>query len=654
MSLIPYKTIQQNRMSQDSKDKLENNRDQNQQVPSPSPSPSTSSSSSRSSSFSNSISFLKLDEIESYEPPRTDRELHSIISDQDKTKDFKSRKMNSMPVESVQKMDQSQVLADKQQSLPVDIVAETMDKENRQQQLVAESSSKATEIEPNNVGGFGDFQIVDMLTEEAAESKKEQRQGEDPQDQRAALASIPNQLGDSLIDMIINLKSENRNLVKALEKNNEFVKERIEEFQLATEDSKRREAQYAMDRSEHEHQVRKLQRQNLVLSERLKSMESKLKDLKLEANEGSIMADSSKASSVKNDEQLQNLYPELNHGENFSLNQGTNMQVDIANGELNIDNDNDAKRAPPNNTSTTSAGLLDSHSNIETQDELLRQCNELEKQLNKIEKRDLEICLIQQKLNIFKKNLGTKIMNNFEAKGQIELLKAEIEGLCEERKRQAQLEHQNGYIDEAGPSSKHATTTVQAIDAASKLGIHLSKRATRSAVKAAKYASKQAYRERIAKLKNDLKNDAAMAAAAAINSGIYHRGGGASYYSQPTQQPYKQSPVVDVEPQLNQQRHHEPPHHHKQHHYRHHSASDHPHLSSLRKLKTEVVNDLMSTANKAMLTGYRVASTHVNLALDKLSQFEQTQAQNLAKNQKSNVGAETLHDYYNLDKNSLD
>ena len=45
-----------------------------------------------------------------------------------------------------------------------------------------------------------------------------------------------------------------------------------------------------------------------------------------------------------------------------------------------------------------------------------------------------------------------------------------------------------------------------------------------------------------------------------------------------------------------------------------------------------MVSDLLSTANRAMLTGYKMASTHVNLALDKLSQFEQQQASALDKN----------------------
>lgn len=44
------------------------------------------------------------------------------------------------------------------------------------------------------------------------------------------------------------------------------------------------------------------------------------------------------------------------------------------------------------------------------------------------------------------------------------------------------------------------------------------------------------------------------------------------------------------------------------------------------------MSDLLSTANKAMLTGYKMASTHVNLALDKLSAYEQQQAANLAAN----------------------
>lgn len=615
---------------------------------------SSSASSSRSSSFSNSISFLKLNEIESYEPPLIDdNQLILKKENQERTNNLEttSKMMNSMPAEITQtKSDQNQILADKQQqqqqSLP-----NMIDKENQKA-----SESKSSEKESvANISGADDFQIVDMMTEETVEKKNEESKDKPA---ASALASITNhnlgnQLGDSLIDMIINLKNENQNLIKALETNNEFVKERIEEFKRATEDAKKRELNYATDKSEHEQQIRKLQRQNLVLSERLKSMEIKLKDLKSsEANDGS----SSKAGSVIHDEVGSNLYPELDSGENFSLNQATTMQVDATSCELN--QNNDLEKDSYETQKEADGDELNTRFNFEATngenftDELLRQCSELEKQLNNTEKRDLEICLLQQKLNIFKKDLGSKKMNNFEAKGQIELLRIEIEAFCNERKRQSQLINSS----EAGPSNANyydTTTAQQAIDAASKLGYHLSRRATRSAVKAAKYASKQAYREQ----KAAAVAAAAAAAAAAVGSGIYNRGGASSASSSSSSsaaaaylQRNQQTPATaaHIEPQLSQQeRHH--------HHHRHHSTSSHhPHLSSLRKLKTEVVNDLMSTANKAMLTGYKVASTHVNLALDKLSQFEQTQAQNLARNQKPNAGAENLHDYYNFDKNSLD
>lgn len=631
-------------MSKTSIEKLEN---QNTATADQDPQVSSSSSSSRSSSFSNSISFIKLNEIESYEPPIVNNQPVLLKDNQEKLSNLEttSKMMNSMPAEIAPKnSDQNQLLADRQQqSLP-----NMMDKEN---QKAAENKSPEKESVAN-ISGAEDFQIVDMVAEEEKEESKDKP--------AAALASITNQnlgnqLGDSLIDMIINLKNENQNLIKALETNNEFVKERIEEFKRATEDSKKREVQYETDKSEHEQHIRKLQRQNLVLSERLKSMETKLKDLKSEANDGSMVAgSSSKASSVIHDEVGSNLYPELDSGENFSINRATTMQVDATSCELNVQNNN-----PENETQQKADGNdLNTRFNFEaTNGEnfaeiLLKQCSELEKQLNNIEKRDLEICLLQQKLNIFKKDLGAKKMNNFEAKGQIELLKIEIEGLCNERKRQSQLVNN---CDETGPSNANfydTTTAQQAIDAASKLGYHLSKKATRSAVRAAKYASKQAYREQ----KAAAVAAAAAAAAAAVGSGIYNRASnGASSSSSSSSAAYfqrnQQTPAATaahVEPQFSQQEHHH-------HHARHHSgSSNHPHLSSLRKLKTEVVNDLMSTANKAMLTGYKVASTHVNLALDKLSQFEQSQAQNLAKNQKPNAGAQNLHDYYNFDKSSLD
>lgn len=123
----------------------------------------------------------------------------------------------------------------------------------------------------------------------------------------------------------------------------------------------------------------------------------------------------------------------------------------------------------------------------------------------------------------------------------------------------------------------------------SKLGNHLSKKAARAAAKAAKYASKQAHREEKAAM--------AAAASAAAATNVANGSTSADQYGN--------------------------------HHHHHHRGSRH---HRPRGPRSEVVNDLLSTANKAMLTGYKMASTHVNLALDKLSQYEQQQARNLADN----------------------
>lgn len=159
--------------------------------------------------------------------------------------------------------------------------------------------------------------------------------------------------GDSLIEMIINLRSENQNLVRALETNNEYVKERLNEFKRFNEEAKRREAQFAAEKADHEHQARKLQRQNMVLSERLKSMEAKLKEMKLEVSDSLAAAHSSKASSVRDEAPASRLYPELGEPGSFTNVPDSNtitMQMDATSGELLDSCHAQSPTAPPMDT----------------------------------------------------------------------------------------------------------------------------------------------------------------------------------------------------------------------------------------------------------------------------------------------------------------
>lgn len=571
----------------------------------------TSSSNSSINSTSNSISLIKLDELSSFAATKQSR-LPALIKLNQPESEQSSRQLNSMPALSATQMESSSSSSstgDKQQaSLPAGV----------------ELSSDRQALNKENTAGeqSEDFQMInlDSATAAAAAAEADEAlmgpslpQAKDvplSASQQANLMASnqqpPSHLGDSLIEMIINLKNENQNLVRALETNNDYVKERLAEFKKVNEESKKKEAQFALEKAEHEHQVRKLQRQNTVLSERLKSMETKLKDMKFEVDETLNAASSSKASSIRGEN---NMYPNLNEfGDDIT------MQIDATSGELyNHGSLNSLSKQQQEPQTSEEAAKVSNMTKEElskrfdadkaefyaNQDDPMKQCDKLEKQLNDIGRRDYEICLLQQQLNIYRQDYRLERMANLEAKLQIEKLKNDIDRLCYERLRNktssGDEDDNDADLDQtrakqAGVRFSIPGPAVAAADAViNRLGTHLSKKAARSAAKAAKYASKQAHREEKAAM--------AAAAAAAAAAGASSSSGSANE---------------------------------AEHHHHHGRGARHHHHHRPRGVRSEVVNDLLSTANKAMLTGYKMASTHVNLALDKLSQYEQQQARNLA------------------------
>lgn len=627
-------------------------------------------SSSDSISSSNSVSIIKLDELSSFGATKQSR-LPALI----KLNEIDLNRpevANSMPNFSAAQLEQTQANpSDKQQkSLPASLLAHQITmldpastaacKENISTLQQADDDRPVKSNDKQNdkeedANSEADYQVVDMEQTDLIGPSLPQVAAEEAQHQldKSIQALQSNQhfnqqhathLGDSLIEMIINLRNENQNLVRALETNNEYVKERLSEFKRVQEESKKREAQFAMEKAEHEHQIRKLQRQNTVLSERLKSMEAKLKDMKLEVSESLNAAHSSKASSIRGQD---NLYPQLStEQESFSnsaLNQATTMQVDATSGELYNEGDQDngegnqqqardKQQQKPTAPPMSIGGAVDESqpaaairmANM-TKEELMRhfdadkatfyamddpmkQCDKLEQQLNEIGKRDYEICLLQQQLNIYRQDFRLERMANLEAKIQIEKLKNDIDKLCLERLQQKHNETRAKEI--GGEPSNHLHRYSQrggrfdpagAADALiGKLGHQLSKKAAKSAAKAAKYAAKQAHREERAA--------AAMARAAA------HASASSGHQNPEHQQQQQQAAATEAE-----------------YHHRHHASHHRHHRPRGSGIRSEMVNDLLSTANKAMLTGYKMASTHVNLALDKLSQYEQQQANNLER-----------------------
>lgn len=589
---------------------------------------SLGSSSSSSSSPSNSLSMIKLDELSSYGATKQNR-LPTLIKMNET-----ERQPSSLPALGAEQLEQ-QAAARQQVSLPVGMAP----------------ANKENSLPANEQDLSEDFQMVDMegsagdlmgpslpqapISARSGAEQSESAQATATQQQQKILGSSqqvnqqPSYLGESLIDMIVNLRNENQNLVKALETNNDYVKERLNEFKRFNEEAKKREAQFAMERAEHEHQVRKLKRQNTLLSERLKSLESKLSSMKLEVGESLEAAHSSKASSERGDKDQ--LYPALDTSMDLAdmsaLNAAATMQVDATSGELYAETD---PTAPGMETSAEMdtepksvreaseaeevgqmsreelSKRFDAHkAEYETLDDPMKQCDKLEQQLNDIGKRDYEICLLQQQLNIYRQDFRLERMANLDAKMQIEKLKNDIDRLCLERlEEKSKALGLGGNVhssdEDTRVNSRHAGRHARfdpastAADVVGRIGHHISRREARCAAKMAKYAAKQKHREE--------KVAAAAAEVAARTAAAAARGQSGA-----------------TEPSISHA-------HHRRGHHRGAASS------AMRGLRNEVVSDLLSTANKAMLTGYKMASTHVNLAIDKLSAFEQAQAANLEKN----------------------
>lgn len=558
---------------------------------------------SRNSTTSSSMSLTKVDELSPFGDTKQGRlpaliKLNNLVNgdESNSTEQMGSRKLVSMPIYNGSEIEQApeKTLGKQVTSLPADIKIfpeETNNETEYVEKSEAEDSSddfhlvglpSADLIGPSLPSPLSAKELASAL-DWSANATTNQFDGEDERN---------NTMGDSLVEMIINLRNENQDLVHALETNNEFVKNRLEEFKRIGENLKQREAKLTVEKSDYEHQLRKLKHQNTLLNDRVRDLEAKLKmDVKDSSQEpSSSETDSAQAGN-------QNIYPDLSYKDfnNSDMDQETTLQFDqvpqASSSGREICNTVDQFGA-------ISTDDLDKRFNpIKTDfyasDDRMEQCDKLEKQLNDIGMRDYEICLLQQQLNIYRQDFRLERMANLEAKLQIEKLKNDIDKLCLEKlKDRSRLYKERGLAEGErvdreedgrdknknfyqGPHMRFDPgAAVGAV--ASKLTHQLSKKAARSAAKAAKYASKQAYREERAAA------TAAMAAAkAATDQDTYDTSQG------------------------------------HQGHRRHHSRNYNGHH---RGIKSEVVNDLWTTANKAMLTGYKMASTHVNNALDRLSQ----------------------------------
>lgn len=600
---------------------------------------SSSLDSSSESSLSNSISLIKLEEIEKLEAyakmEATSTETSTKIMEQE------PEKILSLPV----KTTEPQASSDhRRASLPIEEKSKSTSEEN-----IKDKENQPIEGEDLIENSF---QLVDMECANEAPVVGPSLPPARDLGKNHSILSDTNQssmqpasshLGESLIEMVIQLRTENQNLLDSLQKNNNFVKERIEEFQRASEESKSRESQFALERAEYEHQIRKLQRMNSVLSERLKIMETKLKDMKLEVTDSLAAANPSKADS-RNEEFDPCLYPNLSDLEPFPSNGANNsirdsrngcnnndetssVQMDVGNDELNNEPTEPSAPILDNNLekrASAYANLSDIDVSKMTKEELskhfdsnkaafyamddpMKQCDKLEKQLNDIGRRDYEICILQQQLNIYRQDYRLERMANLEAKIQIEKLKNDIDKLCFERLQDKCAR------DEPENCRRGHSTGVKFVPGSHTIIGKMGRKAAKSAAKAAKYAAKQAHLEEKA------------AAAAAKVAARYNARQEAHNNQASADNGRSHSSAHTTGDEFRESSSHQGHHRRGSQHHR----GSHSHKSGI---KSEVVNDLWETANKAMLTGYKMASTHVNLALDKLSEFEQSQASHLSKN----------------------
>lgn len=572
---------------------------------------------SRNSTNSSSASSIKLDELSPFGATKQNR-LPALIK-LNQVDDYKQqengRKTVSMPIYNGSEIEQEpeKGLGKREASLPAEMKISSSNEIDERQSKNLEGMERifegSSELQINGLPSgdlIGPSLPAPLTARElasaidwSANAPTNQFDDDEQQPQDDDL------VGDSLIEMIINLRNENQDLIHALETNNEYIKQRLDDFKRVNEELKQQDAKFAFERSDYEQKLRKLQHENTVLSDKLKTMEAKLTGAKCNVKDSLNMADSwMRPSEVDLDDDK--MYPDLSERESNNLDVHQMMTLE-ASSKLTGGDDastvssrresgkiavSDAQKVGEMSTEDLSKRFDAIKTDFYASDDRMEQCDKLEKQLNDIGTRDYEICLLQQQLNIFRQDFRLERMANLEAKLQIERLKNDIDKLCLERlKDNSRMYGVKGKEEEGeGEGAEEDTRNkptyrpgshvrfgpgAAAEAMVSRLGHQLSKKAARSAAKAAKYASKQAYREERAAAA------AAVAAAAAANPDNDANSG-----------------------------HHGHRRHHSQHYHRGHH----------RGIKSEVVSDLLSTANKAMLTGYKMASNHVNMALDRLNQ----------------------------------
>lgn len=588
---------------------------------------------SRNSTTSSSTSLIKLDELSPFGATKQNRlpaliKLNQVDDNKEQEND---RKTISMPTYNGSEIEQEPGigLEKRKASLPAEMkIPSSNETDEKQSKKLGKTERIFEDSSESQINGLSSCDLIgpslpapnltarelasaiDWSANAPTNQFDADEQQQEPQDDDL--------VGDSLIEMIINLRNENQDLIHALETNNEYVKQRLDDFKRVNEDLKQQDAKFALERSDYEQKLRKLQHENTVLSDKLKAMEAKLTEAKCDVKDSFNMADSCMSSSrVELDDDK--MYPDLSDRDSNNLNMHQMMTMQ-ASSKLTVGDDastvssrkegGDALKVSEMSTEELSKRFDAIKTDFYASDDRMEQCDKLEKQLNDMGTRDYEICLLQQQLNIYRQDFRLERMANLEAKLQIERIKNDIDKLCLERLKdksrmygaQSKEEGGEGMVAEENTRNKPAYqpgshvrfgpgATAGAV--VSRLGHQLSKKAARSAAKAAKYASKQAYREERAAAAA-----AVAAAAAAANPDTFDANSG----------------------------HHGHRRHHSQHYHRGHN----------RGIKSEVVSDLLSTANKAMLTGYKMASNHVNMALDRLNQpAANEQASTTSNNQSS-------------------
>lgn len=576
---------------------------------------------SRNSTTSSSMSMIEVDELSPFGATKQGR-LPALIklnanqanlSNDDSSEEHgRSRKTVSMPIYNGSDIEQvpRKALEKQESSLPAGMEMFPKEINNGRESMESEAEDLSDDfhlvglpsadlIGPSLPAPLSARELASALDWSANATTNQfdddEQEGEGEGDEQSN-----NAVGDSLVEMIINLRNENQDLIHALETNNEYVKQRLDEFKRISEELKQQDTKFSIERSDYEQQIRKLKHQNTILSDKVKTLEAKLMEAKVDIK-GSLQANgSSEVGSIQSDSQK--MYPDLSYKDFNNSDQETTMQVDAK--PTNGDQVRQTSTAREMSDTGEKIGSMSAEemkkrfdavkTDFYASDDRMEQCDKLEKQLDDIGMRDYEICLLQQQLNIYRQDFRLERMANLEAKMQIERLKNDIDKLCLERlkdrsriygeKGRLEGEKVDREVEENCDKNKHFyqgphvrfDPGAAAGAVVSKLSHQLSKKAARSAAKAAKYASKQAYREERA---------AAAAAVAAANAAT-------------NQDTFDTSQGHQG---------------HRRHHSRHFGGHH-------RGIKSEVVNDLWSTANRAMLTGYKMASTHVNNALDRLSQ----------------------------------